>query len=108
MSVMPISTALKCQLMDLIDPRYARTATGIGTAQIIGRCHYLPLMIDFQAFHYSINVIDFDQRVDMLLGIDFLRSFEAEIDIPNNQLVLNGTTVEFLSEAELEAYQSLY
>ena len=105
---MPISTAMKCQLMDLVDPRYARMATGIGTAQIIGRCHYLPLVIDFNTYSYSINVIDFDQRVDLLLGLDFLRSFEAEVDIPNNVLVLDGKKIQFLSETELEAYQALH
>lgn len=106
---MPISTAIRCKVLDLIDPRYARTATGLGKAEIVGRCHYLPIEICGDVLHYSINVISFDQRIDFLIGLDFMRHYNCDIDVSKNTntFYIGHQRIQLLSPDQLETYQVL-
>ena len=102
MSIMSADMAESCDLHGLIDERFAGMAVGVGTQKILGKVHYCQLEIDGQHFHNSFSILE-GQKMDIILGLDFLKRHQASIDLKKNALVLPACNTEarFLNENEL-------
>ncbi|XP_068449976.1 protein DDI1 homolog 2 isoform X2 [Clinocottus analis] len=102
MTIMSQACAERCNIMRLVDRRWAGIAKGVGTQKIIGRVHLAQVQIEGDFLPCSFSILE-DQPMDMLLGLDMLKRHQCAIDLKKN-LVLIGTTgteTRFLPESEL-------
>ncbi|CAL8118979.1 unnamed protein product [Orchesella dallaii] len=107
-TVMSEECAKRCNLTYLIDSRFSGVAVGVGTQRIVGRVHLRPIQIGDAFLASSFSILQ-NQRIDMLLGLDFLLQHNCLIDLERKVLVIGTTKTEtrFLSEAELPDYARL-
>jgi len=103
MSIMSVTCAQKCGLERLIDKRFQGTARGVGTQKIIGRVHQAPLKVGNEFVPIMITVLEKENDLDFIFGLDMLRRHACSIDLRKNALVIGSVGVElpFLSEAEV-------
>eukprot|EP00092_Neocalanus_flemingeri_P057286 GFUD01068045.1.p1 GENE.GFUD01068045.1~~GFUD01068045.1.p1 ORF type:complete len:468 (+),score=162.45 GFUD01068045.1:46-1449(+) len=94
--------AERCNIMRLVDQRWAGVAKGVGTQKIIGRVHMAQIQIESDFLTSSFSILE-DQPMDMLLGLDMLKKHQCTIDLKKNCLVIGttGTETRFLPESEL-------
>ncbi|KAF7668504.1 hypothetical protein LDENG_00007010 [Lucifuga dentata] len=102
MTIMSQACAERCNIMRLVDRRWAGIAKGVGTQKIIGRVHLAQVQIEGDFLPCSFSILE-DQPMDMLLGLDMLKRHQCSIDLKRNLLLIGttGTETRFLSEAEL-------
>lgn len=94
--------AERCNILRLLDSRFAGMAHGVGTAKIHGRIHLALLTLGTEVFEVSFTVMDaVGGEYDMLLGLDMLRKHQASIDLDKNCLRIGSTEVPFLSEKDI-------
>lgn len=100
--------AERCGIMRLCDRRYQGTAMGVGTAKIIGRVHSAPLKLGSDAdnkknlfLQCSFTIMEKQIGVDMLLGLDMLKRFQASLDLKHNVLRVDDFVTPFLGEHEI-------
>lgn len=94
--------AEKCNILRLLDTRFAGVARGVGTAEIHGRIHLALLTLENEVFEVSLTVMDaVGGEYDMLLGLDMLRKHQACIDLRNNCLRIGQSAVPFLAEKDI-------
>eukprot|EP00090_Calanus_glacialis_P020503 TRINITY_DN3154_c0_g1_i1.p1 TRINITY_DN3154_c0_g1~~TRINITY_DN3154_c0_g1_i1.p1 ORF type:complete len:480 (+),score=174.97 TRINITY_DN3154_c0_g1_i1:49-1488(+) len=101
-TIMSQKAAERCNIMRLVDPRWAGIAKGVGTQKIIGRVHMAQIQIEKDFLTSSFSILE-DQPMDMLLGLDMLKKHQCTIDLRKNCLVIGttGTETPFLPESEL-------
>jgi len=101
-TIMSSAAAERCNIMRLVDTRWAGIAKGVGIQRIIGRIHMVQIQIENDFLTSSFSVLN-EQPMDMLLGLDMLKRHQCCIDLKNNFLMIGttGTKTPFLTEAEL-------
>merc|ERR1719450_2064400 len=101
-TIMSQKAAERCNIMRLVDTRWAGVAKGVGTQKILGRVHMAQIQIEKDFLTSSFSILE-DQPMDMLLGLDMLKKHQCTIDLRKNCLVIGttGTETPFLPETEL-------
>ncbi|KAJ7306472.1 hypothetical protein JRQ81_009826 [Phrynocephalus forsythii] len=102
MTIMSQACAERCNIMRLVDRRWAGIAKGVGTQKIIGRVHLAQVQIEGDFLPCSFSILE-EQPMDMLLGLDMLKRHQCSIDLKKNVLVIGttGSQTSFLPEGEL-------
>uniref|UniRef100_A0A3B3RDQ6 DNA-damage inducible protein 2 n=1 Tax=Paramormyrops kingsleyae TaxID=1676925 RepID=A0A3B3RDQ6_9TELE len=102
MTIMSQACAERCNIMRLVDRRWAGIAKGVGTQKIIGRVHLAQVQIEGDFLPCSFSILE-DQPMDMLLGLDMLKRHQCSIDLKKSVLLIGttGSETRFLPEAEL-------
>ncbi|XP_071052372.1 protein DDI1 homolog 2 isoform X2 [Onthophagus taurus] len=101
-TIMSSACAERCNIMRLVDTRWAGIAKGVGVQRIIGRIHMVQIQIDKDYLTTSFSVLE-EQPMDMLLGLDMLKRHQCSIDLKKNVLRIGttGTETQFLAESDL-------
>merc|ERR1719204_1290980 len=101
-TIMSQKAAERCNIMRLVDRRWAGITKGVGTQKILGRVHMAQLQIKDDFLSTSFSILE-EQPMDMLLGLDMLKRHQCSIDLKNNLLVIGstGSTIPFLAEGDL-------
>lgn len=101
-TIMSAACAERCNIMRLVDTRWAGIAKGVGVQRIIGRIHMVQMRIEKDFLTTSFSVLE-EQPMDMLLGLDMLKRHQCNIDLKRNVLRIGttGTETAFLPEADL-------
>lgn len=100
-SIMSPAIARRCNLWDYVDERFFTNASGIGGSQKIkGRLHSCQVQVGGAFITAQFDVLEQD-RVEILLGLTFLRPNHCIIDLQRNVLKLgDGSETPFLGEEE--------
>ena len=72
--------ATRCNIMHLLDERFAGMAVGVGSSRILGRVHLADLEVAGINLQCSFTVLE-DNKVDLLFGLDNLKRHQCCIDL---------------------------
>ena len=101
-TIISAACAKRCNVMHLLDERFAGIAQGVGTSRILGRIHLADMAIGGHTLKCSLTVLE-DNKIDLLFGLDMLKRHACQIDLVTHKLHLqNGKfTVPFLRDEDI-------
>lgn len=104
-TIMSSSCAIACDIIRLVDTRWAGVAKGVGEQKIIGRIHMVQLTIENDFLTTSFSVLE-NQPMCMILGLDLLKRHQCCIDLKKNVLKIGttGTETAFLPDNEIPTF----
>ncbi|CAB9524952.1 DDI1 homolog 2 [Seminavis robusta] len=88
-SVLSSGLMHKLGLARFLNTRHQGVATGVGSAQILGRIERCPVQIGHAEFLLYFSVLETPDDL-MILGIDQLRRFNCLVDLGSNKLIFGG------------------
>eukprot|EP00884_Botryococcus_braunii_P000270 jgi/Botrbrau1/10243/Bobra.0140s0001.1 len=108
-TIMSHECAGRCNILHLLDTRFAGIARGVGQGKILGRVHAVQMKVGDRYLPVSITVLE-SNDVDFLFGLDMLRRYQCSIDLLSNVLRFPSINLElpFLSEHELPTHARLF
>lgn len=96
--------AEECNILHLLDTRFAGMAVGVGSSRILGRVHMAEMEITLENGNKEKLVCSFtvleDNKVDLLFGLDNLKRHQCCIDLVDHRLHFSkgAFSVPFLGE----------
>ena len=89
-SVIFKKTVDKLNMTDMIDPKGSDICRGIGTELSLGKLWLVELEINDNIFPIMLTVTQTNlNNFDLIIGLDFMRSYKAHIDLTSNTITLN-------------------
>lgn len=95
MTIMSSQFAEKCGLVELIDRKYEGKAKGIGEKKIIGRIWLVDVLVGVHSIPCAFTVLE-DFHIDVIFGVDMLRTHNCNIDFHKRCLMIAGCEVSFV------------
>ncbi len=104
-----LEIANKCDIISEMDDRFKLEVAGVGNKTSIGKNYGVDIVINGKNIVMPITVLDISLRdCDMLIGLDLMRSFQANVDFKTNTLNLNAQSsvlqTKLLSERDLTTF----
>lgn len=96
-SVMSLEFARRCRVDMLMDTRVSGTATGVGTADIVGKVWACDVAIGGTFYEASFLVVA-SAHLDCIIGLDFMRRYLCTIDLSRGAMCIGDSVVPFLPE----------
>lgn len=100
-SVMSSSMASLLGINHKVDTRYRGEARGVGTSVIVGCIVGLELQMNHINIKNNFKVMEMGDHI-ILLGMDFLTHHDCILNIKQKKLVMDGYTITFLNEYEID------
>jgi len=91
-------TVNKLNLGNLVDTEEQSFLNGIGNELSLGRIWYIE--IELNRYTYPMSFIVSNGRIadfDMIIGINFLKTYQTKIDFKTNSLIINQNQIILLS-----------
>jgi hypothetical protein len=98
-SVMSKQCAEKCGVGHLIDTTQTGMAFGVGEQVILGRIWMLDLNFGEFVIPSSFIILDSDS-INVIFGLDMIKSHGIILDCKNNMMRLNDVTIPFVDKSE--------
>lgn len=92
-SLIPQNFINACGLSNIVDKQYKGKLLGVGTADILGKIHYVELFLPNGMFPCSFTISS-NNDVPPILGIDMMYNLGMSIDFKNRKL-------KFLDDSEI-------
>lgn len=93
-SIISESTIERLNLNNVIDRKMTADLNGIGRDISTGRIWYVELLINDNIYPLSLIASSMiTDNIDIILGINFLKSYNALIDFKNNKISLNDNII---------------
>ena len=84
-SVLPINVAKALQIDDIIDEKYSGELKGVGNDMIMGKIHYLEVVLPFGMIPCSF-IICKNPNLEPILGIDMMQQMGLKLDFSNRTI----------------------
>lgn len=100
MSIMSKQVASDAGILYLCDPTRKIKAVGVGSQTTLGKIHKLDFMVNDSEISWGFDIME-TQGLSLILGLDFLRSYRAQIDLKKDCLVINDIQIPFLKKIHM-------
>jgi phosphoribosylformylglycinamidine (FGAM) synthase PurS component len=113
MSIMSNTMSKILKVDHMLDNRFKGKVVGVGDSNILG-CLIggdIKLGDDEDCIHVPVNIRVIDDGFDkymVILGLDFLTSHKCIIDFVNRSISINGQSMKFLNEMEVQNLKEPY
>jgi len=98
-SVMSLDIAEKCGLSDLIDRKYKGELVGVGSCKILGRVHYIEVVIGSYMLPCSFTIMESSDKgkpIEVIFGLDMMSRHKCILDLGKRNISIGDISVEFL------------
>lgn len=85
MSIIPANIIEACNLDSIMDKNYQGTMKGVGEAKILGRVHYIEIILECGIYPCAFTVCS-NNNLPPILGIDMMYNLGISIDFKKKQI----------------------
>lgn len=100
MSIMSKEVATDAGVLYLCDPTMKIKAIGVGSQTTLGKIHKVDFMVNDSEISWGFDIME-SKGLSLILGLDFLRSYRAKIDMEKDCLVINDIHIPFLKKIHM-------